>query len=250
MAQAGRSDRRLENLLPSAGLVFVGTIRRLAAATMPGVPVSDRTAVVRIDEILRAPRVLGERAGTDVTVLLARVSGTRVEQQAVFFTTSWMYGSGLAVAEVGRMEPEGGLRRRIADAEARVAERALRERLARASLVVTGKVARTQPAEQRSRMVSEHDPDWWEAVVEVESLEKGRLPAPRMSVLFPNSTDELWIDSPKFRVGQNGIWILQKNQQERGAPVFRVPGYTALDPLDFHPREQRDRIRSLIRKRR
>ena len=57
----------------------------------------------------------------------------------------------------------------------------------------------------------------------------------------------MWINSPKFKVGDRGIWILQSNQKERGFPVLRVPGLTALDPLDFRPTSDLPRIRGLVK---
>jgi hypothetical protein len=56
----------------------------------------------------------------------------------------------------------------------------------------------------------------------------------------------MWIDSPKFEAGQSGIWILQRKQKERGWPLMREPGLTALDPLDFQPQSQLDRVRELL----
>jgi|SRR5262245_5174014 len=241
---------RLDDLVERAGLIFSGTVRRLSAAAMPGVPVSDATAVVAVDEVLRAPAVLGALAGSEVTVLLQKPRGTQAGSRAVFFTTAWLYGQSLAVTEVGRMSSEGDLRRRIADASARNADRRLQARLDKADLVVSGRVAETRPVQKRSRVVSEHDPHWWQAVIDVGAIDKGRVQGPRLTVLFASSTDELWIDSPKLRPEQEGVFILQRDQQERGAPVFRVPGYTVLDPLDVLPTDQQDRVRSLIRKRR
>jgi hypothetical protein len=58
----------------------------------------------------------------------------------------------------------------------------------------------------------------------------------------------MWIDAPKFPEGQYGIWILQRNQQEKGWANMRLAGYTALDPLDFQPASQVDRIRALVKR--
>jgi hypothetical protein len=246
MAKTRRSHRRLDDLVDRSGFIFTGIVRRTAAATMPRVTTSDRTAVVQVQEVLRVPRVLGDYTEKQVTVLLQKATSAKRGERTVFFTTSWMFGEGLAVTEVGTMKPEDGLRGRIADAEARLADRALQARIERASVIVTGKVLRTRPLEKKTRFVSEHDPKWWEASVEIESIEKGRHKEDTIPVLFPSSDDEMWIDSPKFREGQEGVWILQRNQQERGAPVFRVPGYTALDPLDYRARVERDRVIKLI----
>ncbi len=67
------------------------------------------------------------------------------------------------------------------------------------------------------------------------------------SAIRPRSTDELWIDSPKFVPGQEGVWLLHRDQQERGAAAMRVSGaLTALDPIDFQPRDRLEQVRSLL----
>src|SRR5262249_43281875 len=131
-----------------------------------------------------------------------------------------------------------------------ISDRKLQERIARAEIVIVGKVAKTEPVpgtEQR-HVETEHDPDWWIAHVDVASVEMGKISEQIVRVMFANSRDEMWIDSPKFRPGQAGVWILQRNQTERGGPVLRLPGLTALDALDFQPPEQLERVRRLIRR--
>jgi len=63
----------------------------------------------------------------------------------------------------------------------------------------------------------------------------------------PRKNQEGWPDAPKLAPGQSYILILQRNQSEKGWPVLRVPGLTALDPLDVHPPDELERIRRLIR---
>jgi hypothetical protein len=41
-------------------------------------------------------------------------------------------------------------------------------------------------------------------------------------------------------------FILQRDQSEKGFPVLRVAGLTALNPLDVHPVEALPRIRTLL----
>jgi hypothetical protein len=61
-------------------------------------------------------------------------------------------------------------------------------------------------------------------------------------VLFPNSDDLMWQGSPKFKQGQQGVWLLHRNQT-------KMPGvkdqYTVLNPLDYQERGELERIRSL-----
>jgi hypothetical protein len=112
-------------------------------------------------------------------------------------------------------------------------------------LVVAGKVLRTEPMPRDPRWPeSEHDPQWWIAVLQIDGFAKGQGPS-ELTIVFPSSNDELWIDAPKFKPDQEGVWILQKDTKEKVAPVFGVRGLTALDTRDFQPREAWDKVRRL-----
>jgi hypothetical protein len=54
-----------------------------------------------------------------------------------------------------------------------------------------------------------------------------------------------WRQVPKFSVGQEGVFILQRHRIKE----LKTPGYLALDPLDFQPKPRRDHIRALIQRR-
>jgi hypothetical protein len=112
------------------------------------------------------------------------------------------------------------------------------------------------PSGSGPRRISEHDPDWHEAVVQVDSVAKGRPPAGGIVIGFPLSRDVAWYRAPKFQVGQRGVWLLRSTRaaeipaeqaavlQARPYPVF-----TALDPLDFQPESEARRIDNLIGRR-
>jgi hypothetical protein len=83
-------------------------------------------------------------------------------------------------------------------------------------------------------------------MIAVQSVEKGEQPQ-GLRVLFPASRDEMWIDSPKLRKGMRAILLLQRDQQEKGMPVLRRRGWTALDLLDVLSPDQIQRVRQLIK---
>ena len=254
MARAKGFDRELiENLVRQSQFIFRGTIRELNAATMPDVPITEGTAIVNVSAVFTAPPQLGDYSGRDITIQLRPARDAKAGLEAAFFTSSWMYGDSLAVLEVGHIrggQDNDELRRLIADVELGLSDRKLEDRIAQAELVILGRVVNTAPQmEYRQTMpITEHDPDWWEATILVESLEQGKPGRESITVLYPNSMDEMWIDSPKFPEGQYGIWILQRDQQEKGWSNMRLAGYTALDPLDFQPASQVDRIRALVKR--
>jgi hypothetical protein len=257
VSEAADEPTSLEVLAQKSRFIFTGTVKQLRAASMPGVPVSDHTIVVHVDETLSAAQTLDNFTGQDVTVYLTKPGSVEVGQTWVFFTNGWLYGKGLAVQEVGRLgvkddrvEGVGGsdeLRRALAELRQKEADRALVARMASAPLVISGKVVSTRPAPEGRRPTSEHDPDWWEATIEVSSTHKGTAPGNQITIKYPNSKDELWIDSPKFHEGAEGTWILRMNRAEKGTERMRIEGYTALSPLDFQPKERMERTMRLLK---
>jgi hypothetical protein len=250
------ADQPIADLARNAQFVVAGRVARTGAASMPMVLASANTGVFQIDEILHGPPVLNSFAGKEITVLFRdSVAAPRAGESLVLFATSWLYGESLAVLEVGRMEHSGErreiMRTEVHEAFERRDDELLLARINLAELSVVGKVIKTAPApdEIRRRMpITEHTPDWWSAEIEISSIEKGSHQGKRVHIWFPNSEDAAWHESAKFNPGQEGIWLLQRDQQERGWPIMRIAGLSALHPLDFHPLERLDRIRGLFPK--
>jgi hypothetical protein len=244
-AAAGQAAGGPEEMTRAAQLIFRGTVQKVEASNLDVVPADSSTAVVRVDEVLKAAPGFGDLTGREITVKLAQPGDATAGEQAVFFTQSWLYGSTLAVVEVGRMHGEAGLLRGQVAAAARQADDdELRGRLAGAALVVAGRVVETHPAVVGSEVGegSEHDPQWWEAVVQIDSVLKGKPAGPRVSFFFPTSQDVVWYDAPKPAVGADGVWLLYRDQSPELGPV----GYTALKPWNLLPRGQADRVRRLL----
>jgi hypothetical protein len=232
-----------------APFVFAGRVVKHASATMADVPITAATTVVEVRESYRWPDAVTDYTGEEIT-LVRQSESPPSDEINVFFARPWIYGEGLALIEVAAEKDDGGARRKIEEADQLATRAALTDRVSRANLVVAGVVRVTRPAGDKEPVpTSEHDPLWYEALVEVESVEKGKSGGKELVVLYPNSTDEFWYDSPKFHEGDRGIFILQRNQQERGPKRFRVRGLTALHPLDFQPIERLDFLKSLLEKR-
>jgi len=216
---------------------------------MPEVPASANTFVVKVDEVLHGPPEFADHQGRRITLYSDNPKGLAVKGSAVFFTRSWLYGRSLAVVEVGRVPKGRGetVANDIKSADQAVADRRLAERIAKATLVVAGEVADTkQGPELRRPIETEHHPEWATAVFKVGEALKGKPRGSTIEVVYPRSMDELWIDSPKLEPGTTGILILQRGQKEKGWPVLRVAGLTALDPLDHQPLEELDRVRRIV----
>src|SRR2546428_474741 len=88
-------------LVKQSDIIFIGTVTQVGAVAVPEVPASDRTIVVRVDQVLEKPAAVALSTGDSVTVQAARPGSLKPGTQATFYTTGWMFGRGVAVREVG-----------------------------------------------------------------------------------------------------------------------------------------------------
>jgi len=249
-------------LVKQSDIIFIGTVTKVSAVAVPEVPASDRTVVVRVDQVLEKPAAVVLTAGDSVTVETARPGSLKEGMQATFYTTGWIFGRGVAVREVGH---EPGRSPVVASVQEAAVARArldmndadLKAHIARAAMVVAGRVEQVRPAEltaapARPKRITEHDPNWQEAIIQVDDGIKGAQAGERVVVRFPGSYDVAWVEAPRFAVGQEGTFVLHKDSTT-GSPVSMiagrsVPAYTALHKLDVLTKQDATRVRALIRK--
>lgn len=243
---------RVKTLVTDSDLVFLGTVEELGASTITEIPVTDQTAIVKLDEILHAPQSFDPYwTGKRITIQLTGSDSPVVGDSAVFFASSWIFGSSLAVREVGHIALEGAVdqvRLALPEALGKLVDDVLAKRLATATLVLVGEVQGTQRAPDNVRLgpVTEHYPDWREATIRISSVVLGEYGDKEIRILYPNSSDVMWVLSPKFEKGQRGIWVLR---HERINGLSTGDYLTALDPLDFHSEDELDRIKRVTRSR-
>lgn len=258
VAQQTRAD-----LVRQADLIFVGTVTGVAAASLAGVPVTQRTLTVRVDGVLDKPAVVQLAVGDTVTVEGRTVGALPVGTQATFYTKAWLFGRCVAAQEVGhetvsaRMSAAAvaPLRDSVQRLRAQVSDSALRARIRAADMVVVGRVETVQAATLAApptRRITEHDPAWQEAVIAVETMIKGATPATqRVVVRFPGSLDVAWRGMPRFTVGQEGTFLLRRDQLS-GTPMAMMAGrqvtaYVAPTKQDVLTRQDAARVQALAR---
>ncbi|HEV7877012.1 hypothetical protein [Bradyrhizobium sp.] len=254
MAQQGAS------VTPS--IVFVGTVETLKAVTLPNVTVTSNTSVVAVDRVIKKPDAIALDTGDKVTVVTDGGAPLQEGAQGLFFTDGLIFGESLAVrvlswepvlaAAAGAAEDT-----RVSAQVGASADRELQTALESADLVVVGRVKRVQApsalalAPERRR-VTEHDPEWREAIIEVESALKGAADLREVVVRFPASVDVMWAASPKFTEGQEGTFLLQQDRLT-GAPAAVLDGrpvsaYTAVSPKHVLSSGDAARIKTLLGK--
>jgi hypothetical protein len=241
-------DDAVTKLLKQSSISFVGTVERLGATTMTDVPIDNHTAVVRVDQVLHAPDAFVNLAGSPVTVQLAAKPALPKEgEQYAFFANGAAFGAGIAVSEVGRVPasqvaPHLALAAStgagaFADIQAGIEAQQFRDHVKDAAAVVLGRVTGLQKAAPGA--FSEHDPDWWIATIDAYQVVEGRgLKPGTIEVLYPNSLDVQWRNSPKPKAGQEGLFVLHASDRS----VRSLAKYQLLHPEDLQPVQNADAL--------
>jgi hypothetical protein len=237
-------------LSQEAGMVFKGTVKQQGAATMPQVPINNKTLVVTVDEILKAPDTLQPFVSKDITVQLGEGQQATAGQQYVFFCQGWMFGESIALVAIGVAQATDLATKHATAAVSLAPDRAMTERIANAEMVISGRVVDVRDV-PHNEPITEHDPKWREAIVHVDTVAKGQQPdtgQDTVVVRFAASKDIKWHRAPKFHVDQQGVWILGNAKAPLGlAAVGGEPNtYTVVDPRDFHPAKELPRVQSLV----
>jgi len=248
-------------LMGRSSIVFSGTVSQLAATSFADVPKSAQTIAVRVDSIVKKPAAVSLKKGDSVTVKVKDTSAFQEGQQATFYTDGWIFGSGVAVIEVGHVLGEAAPAARAQEkpqGPEQISDQELRERMNASDFVVVGRVTdvhKWNPPKAKSGAplhVTEHEPDWHEAVVQVESVLKGgQVKGKKVVVRFPNRNDVAWANSPKFTKNQRGIFCLNRDKAT-GAPYTELGGkqvnvYTCLGHGDALPISEEARVRALLK---
>jgi len=253
-------------LVQQSSIIFAGTVSQLGATSFAEVPKSAQTIVVRVESVLKKPAAVSLKKGDNITVEVKDPGAFRPGMEATFYTDGWIFGSGVAVKELSHaMRPSGGKpggagaeERSLRQVEEQISDQELKQRLASADFVVIARVTDvrkwTAPeAASVPHRVTEHDPDWHDAVIKIESILKGpKLKKNKLVVRFPQCNDVAWAHAPKFEKNQEGIFFLMKDEVS-GAPVALLEGtevnaYTCLRPGDWLPKSDQARVRSLLKK--
>lgn len=249
-------------LVKQSDIIFIGTVTHIGAVAAPDLPPSPRTIAVRVDQVLEKPAAVGLAAGDSVTVETVRPGSLKPGTQATFYTQGWIFGRGVAVREVGHEPGHSPVdakaqQEAVAKARLEVDDADLRAHLQRAAMVVEGRVEQVRPAEltpapARPKRISEHDPEWQEAIIHVDDAIKGGQRGEQVVVRFPGSADVAWVGAPRFAVGQEGTFVLHLDSTT-GSSHAKIDGrsvqaYTALHKLDVQPKQDAQRIRAMIAK--
>lgn len=250
-------------LSTKSSIIFSGTVSQLAATSFPDVPKSAQTIVVKVDSVEKKPAAVSLKKGDSVTVEVKDPSAFQEGTHATFYTDGWIFGSGVAVKELGHLvgaaaaesapAPSAEMKTQSQD---QISDQELMDRMKASDFVVVGRVTDVRkwnvpkPKSGAPSRITEHDPDWHEAVVEVQSVLKGgKVKGSKVIVRFPNRNDVAWVSSPKFSKNQRGIFCLNRDKSS-GATTMggqQANVYTCLGHGDALPISEEARVRSLLK---
>jgi len=251
-------------LTRQSSIIFSGTVSQLAATSFADVPKSAQTIVVKVDSIAKKPAAVSLKKGDSVTVEVKDASSFQQGTHATFYADGWIFGSGVAVKELGHElgaaapVQAAGEGKPSEQGKGEISDQELMDRMKTSDFIVVGRVTDVhkwnvpKPKSGAPSRVTEHDPDWHEAVVEVQSVLKGgKVKGNKVIVRFPNRNDVAWVSSPKFAKNQRGIFCLNRDQST-GAPTTTMGGqqvnvYTCLGHGDALPISEEARVRSLLK---
>lgn len=262
-------------LLAKAKFVFQGTVLKLKSTNVREVSDTSNTIVVRIDRVIQSPQAFQSYAGREITIRLGPGEAVAAGAAAVFYTNGWIIGqTSIAVQSVGHTPVESALMSSKATTvtpHEALLDQELQNRLATADVVVSGKVSSinlpeaVQPSAEvlgaagtaPHGPISEHEPEWRDAIVDIVETHKGDATKKRVVIRFPSSNDVRWHKAPKFYPGQEGVFILHKarpadattalhmatvTEKETGSP----DAYTALHAADFQPIQKHAQIKAMV----
>jgi hypothetical protein len=207
-----RDSQSLESLAAQASFVFTGVVGEVSTSGEQ----EGTAAKVRVEFIHDAPSLLAQHQGQVVDLVFHQSYEIAVGERRVFFANPLEFGPGLLLSGVGSVAAAGDPREfddeliRVRDQEF---EKALAERVTGSVAVVHGTVTALERVHSDEPEMSEHNPHWWVARVQVIEPLKGKT-SDEMTVRFANSRDVAWSDAPKLHAGQEAILLLQDDRRE------------------------------------
>jgi hypothetical protein len=239
------SSDQLLALVGRAGFIFRGKVVR-HGASHAAAGVEGPAATVSVHEVLRSTHVLQGLAGRDVTIFGEHAANLHAGASYIFLADCVVLGDHAILRDHSHFEVSPDADRDIAEAIRIEEERPLRERVAGADLIVTGRVTASRQLEPPSIRRSEHDPDWWVARLAVRTVVKGKTGKEKeIDVLFANSDDLSWYKSPKLHEGVSGVFLLRLAEPNH-LPKAARNMFVAADPLDHLPAERLPEVERLL----
>jgi hypothetical protein len=227
----------------ASAFIFSGSI---ALSGSPVTPVDATTAVVSVDDVIKAPPGLRGLSGSDVRVrLLHPLAAGRY----IFFADPLAVGSGIAVKERAHFDATADAKEAAVAAVERGFAARVGLRVQTAFLVALGTIGAVRPLLAPGQTLN--GVPWALAPLEIERLLKGRGKPRHVPLVGPLYASKQLPRTPPLRAGLRAILILHKppgeaiellTEDERQAAAF------IQDTSDVQPPERLETIAEMTRR--
>ena len=241
----------LDQLVRGASFIFRAKIALMNTVTTDEENVSG-AGVAKVTEVIDAPLSLRHIAGQQITVRFSEGTKPHAGEERIFFTEPYWIGESLGVTEKGsimkgdKLYDSKEISSYIRQARAKQDDEQLKNLLDSSKLVVTGKVIKINIPKGYIRMATEHDPEWREAEIQTEEILKGKTEGKMVRILFASSKDLMFLEAPKLKAGDEGIFITQTTDPTTAKLLQNE--YMLLEHSSFlKGKEKIQKIRSLLR---
>jgi hypothetical protein len=232
---SGMSPATLDRITSDANLIFIGTVIGPDTTSTKG------AFETRVESALKIPTQLGPLDGAIVTLIKRPSKELVADDRYVFFTKTQRLGKRLILQEIGRDQATAAasLANTIRLVDQRAERSKLTERLKAADVVISGKVTKIERDRPKPSIpVSEHEPQWMRATIQVEEVLSGSIKERQLVLIYPGTLDIAWVGAPRPVEGQQAVWVLTADPD--------LKGYKAIDPLDVQSPQTRDEIRNML----
>lgn len=207
----------------------------------------DSVCVVRVDEIIESKKHYTKQKGKLITIKSKNIKDLSVGDERVFFTNGLIWGESLCVVELGSYTVKSSydqisLKKQINNIQENEEQKLIKERYAKAELALLGKIQKIEAIVVNENIISEHHPYWNKAEVQVIETLKGNNNS-IVYFYYPSSNDIMWENSPKFKVGDSGIWFLNNSKLME----TDISGLVIINQKLFFSQELVDKIKNIVK---
>jgi hypothetical protein len=241
-----------------SSVVVTGRVVSINGQSFTDMPksVRDLSVAFVVDNVIAKPPGLSLKKGDKVAIVPKQKGDLPAGKILKVLANTWIIGSTIALSEVSHASAAQigvGNLAMLYDANNQEMK-GLVNRYDSASAVVVGQVTEIHDAPltnagNASSPITEHDPEWKDAVVQIHSWIKGDSSKSEVVVRFPSSRDVAFRNFPKFQVGQSGTFLLSSPQSNlsndgisHGAPVT---AFEVKSERDVLPQRDADLMRFL-----
>ncbi len=232
---------------PNSDYVIKGTVVKKNASNLSGMTSSNTTAIIKVTETIEASPNQEGFEGKEITMMLNAQQMASLQEGGdyVFFNQTTHFGNTLG-AQVKAVEPGSttttSIKEKIRLQQQAEKNKALKERLGTADLVVTGAVISADSVPVAPIGETEHDPQYVRSRIKVKKVLKGSADGD-VQFYFASSDDVHWYTAPKFYSGAPGIFLLRQNNDE--GPV--KGRYTLIHADDFLNNSELKLVKALLK---